>query len=368
MSPKYFFAAIGIGWALTGCSSRMAVNVHVFNDEDARCLPIETRLRTDLRRVAEETAILESRVPEVRSTILTALDQLIYDPNQNVPDPSEVRVSIVQALDGFLANIVRPRRQGIDAFYAAERDSNGEDARRRLWRTRLKFIEGDRATLDLITKIDNLGSKIFHTDGRLLAAKLDPLKRYVQTTLVSNALVLEDPLAPLITAIPEKNSQGPDCWRSIFNTARASTTLGNSDIAIVMTGLGDFSIKGVRLDAAAVTAATFDGIRSGISIVAAASGLTSKLATGSAGSASSAGALSPPITAPNFENEGRLAVRRGVLEPAARDFLRTLLVHRNDLTNETGRKAAIIEVKQSFEALRFVLNPAASATPVIASP
>jgi hypothetical protein len=86
-------------------------------------------------------------------------------------------------------------------------------------------------------------------------------------SIVGDAGIFDDIAASAVVTAPDR------FWRGVFNEAYGSGNGGNADIAIKMVSLGDFSLKGVRLDATKVTPAVFQGITQAVTIAAAASGV-----------------------------------------------------------------------------------------------
>jgi hypothetical protein len=86
-------------------------------------------------------------------------------------------------------------------------------------------------------------------------------------SLIGDFGLFADPYASRVVHAPESY------WRGIFNRAYGEGNFGNTDIAIKMQSMGDFSIKGVRVDSAKVTQATFAGVGQAIKLAAAAYGV-----------------------------------------------------------------------------------------------
>lgn len=348
---------------LAGCASNMKVEVRLFDVEGEYCLPSETELRARLEPVAAAAIGQEAEVPVVRERIVKMIDGLLTRNASRIVGRKSIQAKIEKKVDNLFLGFIVANREGVNAFYEAEKIRTGLEARRLLWLAREKFLSSNRAASDfaLLLELD-LGAFLGEPKtGSEMAEDIRRFGRLAQAEMQANLVVagqlLQDPLASLITS-KEKES----CWNSILNIAEAETGVGNSDIAIVMSGLGDFSIKGVRLDAAAVTAAAFDGIKSAISIIASASGLPAAAPGTSA--TQTPGQLS-------FDRADKLKVRKDLVNSAVHDFLRGLLSHRNELDDTATRKAAITEAKATYQALRVVLNPLAppaSATPPVAPP
>lgn len=81
--------------------------------------------------------------------------------------------------------------------------------------------------------------------------------------------LFDDPYLPVIVGAPD------DAWKPSFSNTKAFNALGNSDIAIraEKVARGNFTLKGVRLDAQKVTQATFQAFKQTIQLVAIAYGV-----------------------------------------------------------------------------------------------
>src|SRR5688572_8975838 len=71
--------------------------------------------------------------------------------------------------------------------------------------------------------------------------------------LIGDAGLMDDPMTPLVVSANRK------FWRGTFNKTFGNGLFGNTDIAVKMQGLGDFTLKGVRNDATKTTPAAFQG-------------------------------------------------------------------------------------------------------------
>ena len=177
--------------------------------------------------------------------------------------------------------------------------------------------------------------------------------------------ILDDPLASNVVYAPESYWIRPESPHGINNTS-AKGNFGNTDIAIKMETVGDFTIKGVRLDASKITQAIFAVGRQAIKTVA---GLYGIPLSKSGGTQTTASAATTPFaeTSIGFDAPDR---RRGQADEAllfrrvARlTVLETILVQRQALTNpkttvevEAARATAIKTVKDVFAANRVELD------------
>ena len=186
--------------------------------------------------------------------------------------------------------------------------------------------------------------------------------------LIGDRGILDDPLASSVVYADEQFWRRREAPFGINDTF-ATGFLGNTDIAIKMESIGDFTIKGVRLDAAKITQATFAVGRQAIKAVAALNGFVLP------GDSNPKAGASPP--APFAETPVAISspdTRRQTAEDAllrrrlARlAIMETILAQRDALTNpatdtgtESARAAAIKVVKDTFAANRADLDQPAS--------
>jgi hypothetical protein len=189
-------------------------------------------------------------------------------------------------------------------------------------------------------------------------------------SLIGEFGLFADPFASRIVHAPESY------WRGIFNRAYGEGNFGNTDIAIKMQSMGDFTIKGVRVDATKVTQATFAGVGQAIKLAAAAYGVPVAGAFPTYGPAAKDGAGATTATTGGTSKqvgEGLLAadLTRKQVEAAERQrrqaalqmlkaLGRTAAVLERTAPSPTDpeRKAVIVQAKEAFS-----LTKAAMATP-----
>lgn len=137
------------------------------------------------------------------------------------------------------------------------------------------FDRGDQALADLKIKLHTFFVTTLHERGfalpedqaRMLAADVEKKTDAKLDNLIGDAGILDDPMASLVVTAPQ------EYWRGVFNETYGSGELGNTDIAVVMHSLGNFSLKGVRLDATKTTPAAFAGALMAAKVAAAAAGV-----------------------------------------------------------------------------------------------
>lgn len=193
----------------------------------------------------------------------------------------------------------------------------------------------DTAKLDRITSMQIISESAVEKNLQSLTGGLD---------------LLDDPLAPVIIAAP------PQYWKGVYNKTTAGGTIGNTDIAIKMETIGTFTIKGLRLDASKVTEATFDVIKQSVRMVAAAYGIPLPADQTSTKSGDTG---SPTDMVLSIDQVRQAAERKRLLSRAAALTILDLIVTQKDkLVSDGNRKAAVQQLKKSFEAYKTQLSGA----------
>ena len=88
-----------------------------------------------------------------------------------------------------------------------------------------------------------------------------------QASAALGADILGDPLLGYVLRAPQKS------WTGLLNLATTHVVGSNSDVAIVMDDVGKFSVKGIRANSTAATAAAFTTLTSVMDIAAVAAGV-----------------------------------------------------------------------------------------------
>lgn len=230
---------------------------------------------------------------------------------------------------------------------------------------------------------DQLKDAINNFQGKLQLFQAETQSLEAKTAA---AIASDGDLASVIYA-PEQ------CWARQFNSVVVRGDVGNTDIAVIASGdyraggdtVPSFSIKGVRLDAANVTRATFAGLKDALRIAAAASGIPlptaafapapvpgadnpgqgAQASTGSAGRDQST--LNTEISNARVRAAAAAEAVR-VSRSAALALLEALAREERGLVfdgedKKTQRQNAARSVVETFEALKGHLAPASLTTP-----
>jgi hypothetical protein len=176
--------------------------------------------------------------------------------------------------------------------------------------------------------------------------------------LIGNAGILNDPRAGAVIYAPGEH------WTGVFNQTFCQGSFGNTDCAVKMEGLGNFTLKGVRLDATRITQATFSMTKEIIQAAAAVYGVpvprttpaatNGTTTTGTAATDQSAGMdFDSPL---KRQRDAQTAIQP--LRLARLAMLETIAAQRDAIRGtDAARTQAIKTIKAVLEANRKQLDP-----------
>jgi len=203
--------------------------------------PVE-RARAFLGEARSE-AHLRARLAKLEAARLT-INDLGSDADEDVSS------RIVRSLDrkawDLLGELLPPEWSG----------TAREEEQRRSLTGALAGIQSSEASSEVTALSESL-SQGFAATGAIVEDEISPH----DTNLTG------DPLISVIAGLPR------GAWDGLYNRAYGGGFLGNADIAIKLDKSGKFSVKGVRLDAAQVTRATFSGAKTALQVAAASYGI-----------------------------------------------------------------------------------------------
>ena len=228
----------------------------------------------------------------------------------------------------------------------------------------------DQVSSDLRKKIDGARENAAERSAAS-ATKLKSADKAVSevkealTGLIGNQGILNDPLASSVVYAPEAYWQRADLPHGI-NETFASGTFGNTDIAVKMESIGNFTIKGVRLDASKITQATFAVGRQAIKTVAAVNGIPMPTGTNTASTGTTALYPETPVNISSPDVRIAAADEAIIRRRLARlTVLETILIQRSvlidpatDANATSARATAVKTVKDVFTANRGDLDTA----------
>jgi hypothetical protein len=163
--------------------------------------------------------------------------------------------------------------------------------------------------------------------------------------LIQGAGIGDDVRASTVVYAPSEN------WNGKFNQTVCSGWFGNTDCAVKMDGLGDFTIKGVRLDAAKITQATFSVATQTIQMAAAIYGFPVPKNQAPGDSPSPLEEVSPV----KRQREAETAIMQ--LRLARLSMFETIVAQHQAIKENNRRAQAIETIKQNLDANSKLLTP-----------
>ena len=382
--------ALALGMVLvTGCA-QMKVKVHIFDQNFATTTPfLKADVRDDQKRALALLAnggeleqlkkgcidsavgpirdlqdagigamdnslekrvklIIEDRFEDVRKdyeTFNDAADKALTEPSDKTPYEGAQHQDLLSAL-GLYAHAESKRRN-------LKRGVNDEIV------ARLKDLEPASPTKDQ-SEADR--KKIVQEQVAVQTAIATTTtgiqKSWMAITGGPENSVFADSKASLIINAPSH------AWRGLYNETYGLGSFGNTDIAVKMEGLADFTLKGVRVDSTKVTQATMAGITTAVKVVASAYGVP--LPSSSGGGATQAQTkVAPDPEQQKLDAEQKLKSQRAaivdILEAIGQEST-ALGAESAGAAHDAQRKAAVQRIKDVFAANRADLVPAQSVT------
>jgi hypothetical protein len=329
----------------SGCS-QMRVTVSIYKPTGAN-YDAFTEAAVRLKRANVEANLARNTLDQNRYNMakLRLKDELeqAVDKAPAGTFPASLTDNLNKAVDAAFAKAIMQYQSGVDLAKVAESiegSSNREARRAKMLAAHGALADGDRILIELKSKISSLigadvGEAVKDLNGAVVA-QIEQSKKQIDS-LIGDAGVFDDPMASVIVTAPESQ------WRGTFNDTWGAGTLGNTDIAVKMQSLGNFSLKGVRLDAQKVTQSTFLGIRQAISLAGAAMGVP-------IGAPTASGETAAPTAADDVlkaDQQLRVAkARQEASRDAARRILAAIVSEQAAITKkEAGDANAVAPIK-----------------------
>lgn len=163
-------------------------------------------------------------------------------------------------------------------------------------------------------------------------------------SLLQGADLLHDPLVSFVVQTKNRKKY----WKGIYNKTVTRNGFGNSDVAITMESLGNFTIKGVRLDAASIVAISFKTLSQGIQLMSAVyGGIPVKDKDGSTPEMNSSTVITSNADIEAKKKELEIQGRLSKLSTIA--ILESIISRRNELQNSASLPNAITAIKSTFD-------------------
>jgi len=343
---------IGLGF---GCAN-LEVDVRAFNHDcfgqldflRAKALDRTSRMRAldqnNIYQEVEEALVAEAQTVAVTLKCVNGLQ----DPRDYCLDEKDVDDGrFVQAIGAKIKEkfmlALKHYREGIEQTNAGEKaPPDNTDLRLEHYAQALSsFYQGDEVMRKVRVGVESeLGGEI--EVMKAFAPFLNKVSKATQD-LASGTRLFDDHLASAVITADKA------CWEPEYNSAHALGLVGNTDVAIKMEAAGDYSIKGVRLDSAAVTKATFGAVRQGIAIAAAAYGVPLPTAQQSDGS-TLAQAVPELDSITNAQQEMEIQARLSKM--AMWGLLNAVVQRREDFENSAKRKETFRSLQSIFSVYR----------------
>jgi hypothetical protein len=370
MRDTYCIVTVIVGLCvliLPGCTS-LSVQVDILNSA-FWISPQYIDSVTLAKIVDKEQAILDGRFASERAKLKTSVKEgLVMESRKPQPDPKTPRTIeplLVDAVASDLNKLIDTDYNAAQIRYRAAFDKasqavNKETAGQVMNEAKSLYGEGLMVIIDLITKLETfLRIQLKLNAEAPLPAAFDAFRKNVQDIragLIGGADILDDPRAAAIVYASEEYWTGQS-----YNRTICSGLLGNTDCAVRMESLGDFTLKGVRLDATKITQATFSVAREAIQIVAAIYGIpvpeaqSAQAAPGDKGSGSQAPVgITSPVKRQRDAETAILQLR------LARIAMFEMIVAQSQAIsgdNDKSREQAIQSIKNVLDANTKQLDP-----------
>jgi hypothetical protein len=278
---------------------------------------------------------------ELKNSIDKAYEELVKANMIAKSDRQTMQNSVDSAIDERISEARTLHEQALsakDEESARELFRKGDDRLAELVRQVTKEIEGTGVNLAANTPVANAAASVKNT-----AAKLEGF-------LSSDSSILSDSNAPFVAGAPEEK------WHGVYNETFGNAFFGNHDIAIKMESLGNFTLKGMRVDARQATQAMGKIVKSGVRMIAAAYGLP--LPSASTGDAQAAKEADVQVSedVAGADQKKRLAeARLDNSRQAAASIMDAIAAHYANATNASGnvapdqQKTARSAIQKAFE-------------------
>lgn len=317
----------------TGCA-HLRVEVAVLNNECAHVSPgTFTDAQARLYRVTKNLAgqAYDRARAAIKADVRRVAGRLVETGVWEPASKNNKLDRVDQFVDGQFASIIAAYRAAVDK--ASGGDGAGADD---------AIAVADRT----LKRLADAVSKQFGAPATEAAVALLAEIRSAAESQLTGLLagLRDDPLAGVIAAADDQ------CWSGVFNRAWASSRFGNSDIAIKMEPSGDFTLKGIRLDASKVTQATFQALGQGIKLLAATAGVPAKAG---ASTGDDAGAALQQAATDTVATEAKAQIYRITLI----SLLDTIVQQRDHLADHDSRVAALKVIQSAYDGYRAQLAP-----------
>jgi hypothetical protein len=380
--PKLFGSCVILLAALCMCGggcATMTVKVAIF---DQKYYPYSAELVEACKNAAADVERMNRRdaYNEWRASLKVRVFEVIEKSPElvNQLDSAAVDELINRAEAIIEAQIAAAREKhfaAVDTWDKARTAQDDKTFQQLVRKAFSDFAEGNRILRDVPTLVRNeLNKDPSVTGGRSGAARApeaalahavaNRIVAVAGTTargLIADNGIQGDRIAASIINAPEA------AWKGDINHTAAFGGLGNTDIAVKMESLGEFTVKGVRVDAAKVTRATFIVVKQAIQLIAAANGIV--VPTAAAGNQQPANEVVVPdatlvgqVSSADHDTAVARAKVRGT-KLATISIFDAVVSQRTSLAGtDADRKKAIQSIKSLYGSIKGQLNPPTDST------
>jgi hypothetical protein len=342
--------------ALSGCT-QLAVNVDIFNKKCAEEVLSAQELAK--AKTAKVSANLKNGLyNRLRASLKLAADRsfddLVKVGTLAKTDRDRLQDKLNSVIDARIGATRIAHSEGASIVSLALSNPDTSQRKQDIERALDLFKNGDQQLLDLSKNLRMEFEASFDPDKNPSADLLRALSNFdraataAQTMLISGSGVFDDPNASAII------SASDNCWRGVFNQTYGQGICGNSDIAIKMESLGNFTLKGIRVDSRNVTQATFKVFQNGLRLVASVYGLTVPTTAGT--NPTPAVDEQTSLSVNTAEKQKRLAEAELAASRQAGVLITDVIVANRanalDANDQAKRSAAVAAIQSAFSAYR----------------
>jgi hypothetical protein len=266
---NYLFLPALLLLLLNSCAT-MKVKVSIINQEKLKEMPgaraaLVEKLDADVRANLKNDLYNAERA-KLKIEVNDIIQQMVQDGITDTVTATNLLAGLYSTIDSGYKNAIDLYNTGLVCVQkAADSSQYNSIYRKYLVEAQTCFLGGDNQLLFMRNQIES-GLRVTLPPGSMGNPAEIVLPK---TSLLHDGLLLGDPLVSFVV----KTRNQKKYWKGVYNKTVTRNGFGNSDVAIAMETLGDFTIKGVRLDATTVVAATFKSLSTGIKLLSNYSGV-----------------------------------------------------------------------------------------------
>ncbi|WP_177734748.1 hypothetical protein [Flavobacterium inviolabile] len=350
---------------LTGCMSRLKVTVEAANRDAVLAKHKELQQEKNSsgdRKILNAIVALQNFTAKhsenSNAALITALTTLKKDMRAAEVSP-EVQKDIKDYIDTTINTIANLQDQANIAYL----NHNNPEAKKLIKQAYLVVTEFEQFLKESKKAVADEKIPVINESLQQISQAKEPLNGTERTRFP----LLGDEMTSFIT---QGKSKDHDLWKGVFNKTVSFNLLGNSDVAVILRSnpterelkSGDynnnFTIKGVRMDAADATNATFNGLTQTMHFIASTYGLPLGQSGSEATTTTTTATSTEDTIIQNIHSDrAKLAQKQQLIADS-----KALLLAKIQLENVTGRKdsddkkAALGRVTEFWTTLKAKLN------------